>query len=375
MNKLFTLILVTLFFNSALIAQNVAKINVTFTEVGSNLVIEGRAVSLTGSEFNAENYNNRILFNSSALTFVSYEDLSLLETGNDSPTPGTATAPFNQGGGFAYDRFILFGYAASPGGATQPIPATGEGVLIWRLTFTRSAARGAGDADSFVQTTAEAAPFPVFMQPEGFVAGDDRGLDIGGLLPVELVSFEAEKHENTNALLTWATSQEINSDYFQVEGSENGYDWAVVGKVAAAGFSNSEIEYSYVDQNVATLGQREGTVKYYRLRIVDLDRTYDFSDVKSVSFDGRESKSEMAMFPNPSKYGVTIEFDNNKSKEGTIQIFDVTGKNMYNVTTSAESYTQHYIDLQKFNISAGTYMVIVNIDGEIAYSDKLIVQE
>jgi len=307
-------------------------------------------------------HNNALNSTPPTVTNRAGEDLTIF---NATPLPNTDPATSGE-----FPNLLLIG-ASTAGTDRYNIPMGTDGILF-QITYSAPIARAADLGDVLVFETADA-PFPnQIIESDGT---DDVNYTVSGILPVELVSFEAEKHEKTNALLTWATSQEINSDYFQIEGSENGYDWAVVGKVAAAGYSNSEIEYSFVEQNVATLGQRQSSVKYYRLRIVDLDRTYDFSDVKSVSFDGRESKGEMAMFPNPSKYGVTIEFDNEKTKEGTIQIFDVSGKNMYNVTTSDESFTQHYIDLQKFNISAGTYMVIVNIDGDVAYSDKLIVQE
>ena len=361
---IFSIILSCLFFAGT---AQVADIRLEMEDTGGSIVITGYANN-PAADLDVKSFNMLIGFKT-----VSYGGVSTNMT--NLGTFSVSVIPFALNG---FTSMLNISIASSD--ATRyNIPAGTDGALF-SVTFDRLIiARSVPLGDDIIAYATDEAGIPSqILEAENPADGTnlpETAYTVSGLLPVELTSFEAVKHEKVNSLITWSTSQEINSDYFQVEGSENGADWYALGKVEAAGTSNSEIAYSFVDQDVVRLGQRDGKTMYYRLRMVDLDRTYEFSKIKTVNFDGRESKGEMAMFPNPSKYGVTIEFDNDKAKEGVISIFDVTGKNMYNVVTSNETFTQHHIDLQKFNISAGTYMVIVTIDGSVAYTDKLVVQE
>ena len=358
-------------------AQNVARINVEVIDDGNSLTIRGTAVSLTGAAFEAEAYNNRILFNSSALTFNTFNNLSPLTQGNLAPPVSNATAPFNMGGGVAFDRFILFGFAEGADLAKIQVPASGDGTPVFEIIFDKipgpAAPRGVGDDDYYVQTTTDATPFPVFMQPDGYVAPEPRGIDVGGILPVELSEFDAEKFQKTNSKLTWTTTSEINSDFFQLERTEDGRTWNAIGKVTAQGFTHDVTNYSFVDENVVSEFEAEAKTFYYRLKIVDQDRSFEYSEVRPVTFEAGLERGKMSMFPNPSSEGVTVAFENTQEKIATLQIFDVSGKNIYSENMGNGMFVNKYIDLNRF--SAGTYMVFVNIDGNIKFSDKLIIQE
>lgn len=78
-------------------------------------------------------------------------------------------------------------------------------------------------------------------------------------LPIQLMAFTG-KCTPTGALLSWATSQELNSSYFLIEGS-NDLNFREVGQVKAAGTSGTVLNYSL---NVPAF-------KYYRLSEVDKD--------------------------------------------------------------------------------------------------------
>lgn len=84
------------------------------------------------------------------------------------------------------------------------------------------------------------------------------------VLPVELSSFEGKKIDDVNVLY-WETLSENNSDYFKVERSANGIEWTEVGKVAAAGSSESTKYYSIVDDRMNPV------INYYRLHQFDMN--------------------------------------------------------------------------------------------------------
>lgn len=109
-------------------------------------------------------------------------------------------------------------------------------------------------------------------------------------LPVELSSFTAEPFGKAAAKLTWATASESGSDHFLVERSLAGISFEPVGRVAAAGESNVAKLYDFTDASLAT-----GTY-YYRLRQVDQDGTFAFSEVREVRLEETEG---LRVYPNP----------------------------------------------------------------------------
>ena len=86
------------------------------------------------------------------------------------------------------------------------------------------------------------------------------------VLPVEIFLFEGVKTDYGN-VLKWSTASEQNSSFFTLERSVDGIDWLVIGNVVAAGNSQSELDYQFIDVNY-----RE-TVNYYRLKQTDIDGT------------------------------------------------------------------------------------------------------
>lgn len=125
---------------------------------------------------------------------------------------------------------------------------------------------------------------------------------IGGSnpLPVEFTLFDALSREN-DVLLDWVTASEKNNDYFELQRSSNGSNFEVIGQVKGAGTSNSPVSYSYSDIHpVSGLG-------YYRIRQVDFDGSYTYSDTRVVN---RDKSIKWSLYPNPVSDGaIMIRFD------------------------------------------------------------------
>ena len=116
-------------------------------------------------------------------------------------------------------------------------------------------------------------------------------LTISAPLPINLLSFSATKKENTS-LLNWRTVQEINNKGFEIERSTNGdlfnNNFNVQGFVNGTN-SNTESVYSFIDTK-PIMGKN-----YYRLKQIDNDNRFSFSDIKMVDF----SNTKTVVFPNP----------------------------------------------------------------------------
>ncbi|MCF0073752.1 T9SS type A sorting domain-containing protein [Dyadobacter sp. CY261] len=145
-------------------------------------------------------------------------------------------------------------------------------------------------------------------------------------LPVELNSFIA-KNEGNVANLQWSTSEETNSDYFSIEHSRDAKHWTELGKMESQKESTVLNNYDFTHINAAP------GINYYRLKMVDLDKTYAYSQIVKVSIDGKGGES---IYPNPvlSKFELTNAGLKDVEK---VRIFDVSGKLVHETSQVDES--------------------------------------
>lgn len=116
-------------------------------------------------------------------------------------------------------------------------------------------------------------------------------------LPIYLLSFNVNEYEE-NIILHWQTSSEINNHYFDIEYSVDGTDFSSIGRKEGAGNSNTKFDYHFVHENV------KSGMHYYRLKQVDYDGQYSYSDMKSVLVKGESS--DVLIYPNPTSDIINI---------------------------------------------------------------------
>lgn len=133
-------------------------------------------------------------------------------------------------------------------------------------------------------------------------------------LPVKFVGFSAAR-KSADVLVQWATSQEINADFYQVERSEDGQKWKSIGKVKAAGTTNYTTNYSYTDQNVA-----QNTV-YYRIKQVDVDGRFEYTAIKSVKGDSNTNVNAVAANGN-----IVLQFSKQVAGQVEVRLVSLSGQ-------------------------------------------------
>lgn len=109
-------------------------------------------------------------------------------------------------------------------------------------------------------------------------------------LPIELVYFKGILNNN-GVTLTWKTASEINAKEFIIEKTTDGLIYNVVGIVRAKN-AVSGYSYSFTDANV-TKG-----FSYYRLKAVDNDGSFKYSDIVSIK-TSIQTETELVIYPNP----------------------------------------------------------------------------
>ena len=170
-------------------------------------------------------------------------------------------------------------------------------------------------------------------------------------LPVELMSFSASVTPNQQVQLQWITASEINNHRFEIERSVDGEAWSKIGTIEGHGTTSNHQQYQFIDES--PLKGRS----YYRLKQVDLDGTFTYSSIESVSLVSTEEL--IAVFPNPVVDKVQIQLKQNY-QDIAIQLMNTKGQ----VLKAVQLKNQSYFELEMKDLSSGVYFIKLDLDGE-----------
>ncbi|MDQ2771734.1 MAG: T9SS type A sorting domain-containing protein [Bacteroidota bacterium] len=165
-------------------------------------------------------------------------------------------------------------------------------------------------------------------------------------LPVELAAFTAQAQDRA-AALRWTTASEKNSARFEIERSADGRSFDRLGAVEAQGSSTTAHAYDFLDRDAA----RTAALVYYRLKQVDLDGTFSYSPVRSVTF--KPLVPAFAVYPNPAPAATTLDLTRVPAGNFHLTVVDVLGRTVRQLEATGESMRP--LDLG--DLATGTYLV------------------
>ncbi|HEY8402816.1 MAG TPA: glycosyl hydrolase, partial [Cytophagaceae bacterium] len=166
-------------------------------------------------------------------------------------------------------------------------------------------------------------------------------------LPVSLTSFVG-KNRGQFIQLNWITSSEYNSFEFIVERSRDGLAWEALGHIPSAGNSSEFRGYEWKDYN-----PYDG-INYYRLKQMDLDGAFVYTQSISVLF-GNSNSHFLSVYPNPVKDVLTLTIPSVEVQEITFK--DMLGKSYSIELSTGSTEIQRIFDVSK--LSPGMYIVEV----------------
>jgi len=183
-------------------------------------------------------------------------------------------------------------------------------------------------------------------------------------LPVELLELTGNREANHN-VLRWKTASETNSDYFEIQRSNDGFDYIPIGSINAAGFSSSTQSYVYRDE--FPTARRH----YYRLKQVDFDGVFEY--LGPVVIDSQTNEPQFGdPYPNPTENGMAhLDVNFPHAALITTTIFDATGRPMsQNSHSIARGVQAIRIDLTA--LAPGIYYVRFSDDSGILHVAHII---
>lgn len=105
---------------------------------------------------------------------------------------------------------------------------------------------------------------------------DYFNITCSSVLPIELIYFKSDKSNCKQNILSWETATETNNDHFEIERSSDAINFKIIKQIPGAINSFETKKYTYVDSNP------ESDINYYRLKQVDLDGNYKYTNIIDV---------------------------------------------------------------------------------------------
>lgn len=177
-------------------------------------------------------------------------------------------------------------------------------------------------------------------------------------LAVELVDFNVQAKER-NALLNWITATEINHSHFEVEKSTNLQDWVNIDRVYNSFKEKDGLKYySLNDEDFA----KKSSHAYYRIKVVDLDGGYEYSDIKVLIEDSRVPKV-IAISPMPVENSSVLEMQLHDTEMVNIAVYNLTGQVVENLQFEGNLGINRFPFGNDFNFQSGTYILEIHVGG------------
>lgn len=246
------------------------------------------------------------------------------------------------------DEFLIGHYnstCAEGAGGWEMAPSNTNGDFVVNTTTS-------GDTDGYIEVLNNVNDFSPFTFAKSNTPTP---------LPVEFLDFSAKKEDQV-VLLEWTTALEINNDFFEVERYNPETNlFEVIGEVNGAGNSTMIIDYQFTDENPFA-GEN-----IYRIKQVDFDLQYDYSDTQAVLFIPNIAS---AIFPNPGN-GEEITITQEKPIRAVyLSVFSANGALVHE---EKKDFTERETISFEKKLKPGVYHLQIN-SGQLISNHKFVVQ-
>lgn len=296
---------------------------------------------------NGNNNNNAIAGWTIARDLV----IPIKETGftGDAPPYSGLMAVYSEGEGLALPAGYYIDHTAAPSDSIAGVATT---TLTKNVVLMGSDWRHWGNATLLFRGLID------FVEKNG-----------GTIIPVELLSFDAQPAGN-RVNINWATASEYNTDRFEVEratANEAGKSQFIkIAEEKAAGVSNVVRNYGpVVDRDVQL-----GNTYVYRLKMLDVDGKYSYSNEVEVRMDDAGANWLSSATPNPSNFEAKFFYTLAEGANIDITLYDINGKAVMNLFNGYANAGTHEVKFNTASLANGAYNYVLKI-GNQTYSNQI----
>ncbi len=191
------------------------------------------------------------------------------------------------------------------------------------------------------------------------VNGDDA-------LPVELVSFAATSN-GTAVNLNWQTASEINNKGFEIQ-KMFGSVFETIGYVEGNGTTTENNYYSFTDNKVTS-----GTYTY-RLKQVDLDGTFKYSNEVEVNVIAAAKFALAQNYPNPFNPTTNINFSIAETGNVKLAVYNTLGQEVATLVNGIMAAGQHVATLNAQSLPSGAYFYKLQSGNSVMIKKMLLLK-
>ncbi len=187
------------------------------------------------------------------------------------------------------------------------------------------------------------------------------------ITPVELSSFSASV-VNSEIILNWTTASETNNQGFDIEHSFDNQKFSKIGFVPGFGTTTEAKSYSFSISD-ATAG-----VHYYRLKQIDFDGTFKYSEIVAVEVKIPGTYSLFQNYPNPFNPSTTINYAIPSSEFVTLKVYDILGNEVAALVNEQRPVGSYEVEFNAAGLASGIYYYKIQA-GSFVETKKMILMK
>ena len=177
-------------------------------------------------------------------------------------------------------------------------------------------------------------------------------LHFDGMVPVELTSFTA-KADGNSVTLDWSTATETNNQGFEVQ-RKTGNEFVTIGFVKGSGTTTEPQQYYYTDKNLSNNNYE------YRLKQIDFDGSFHYSDIVNVEVYYANSFELKQNYPNPFNPSTTIRFTVPKNEFVNLSVYNLLGEKVAELVNEVKTTGEYETSFNSDGLTSGIYIAKIS---------------
>jgi hypothetical protein len=208
--------------------------------------------------------------------------------------------------------------------------------------------------DNSVQGTADdCGPTPVGLDRAGFNGFSQFGVAAADiLLGNQIIDLRATAMNNSFIRVDWSTPEEEDLSHFEIERSLDNMNFEYLMTTTAAG--NSLVQTNYFEDDHAVLPNQD---YYYRIKMVNVDGSYNYSNVVTERINAENAGEGVVVYPNPISVGnATVAVTSVRERDLNVRVFDAIGQLIYTQQQVVPAGTSQF-EIPSDNWPSGVYFI------------------
>ncbi|HEV7781494.1 MAG TPA: T9SS type A sorting domain-containing protein [Chitinophagaceae bacterium] len=189
------------------------------------------------------------------------------------------------------------------------------------------------------------------------------------VLPARLLSFTGT-YKNNVTLLDWVAENQVNTAFYEIERSSDGSNFSSIGNKASQGTPSSRENYQYTDNLLSA----PGNVFYYRLKMVDIDGAFKYSNVVMIQRN-EKTLTGISLSPNP-VVGADATARISATAKGTVDlsVVDMAGRVVLSQQNKVSEGVNSIAIRNIERLQPGVYLLKMNNEGTIVMTKFAVVR-